>query len=137
MRAAFSRFGGNLGEAGSVSFQFSHSGVLSFPRTVGDFDAVFEAAIESGAQDVQEYDASYEILCDLTDFHRVSEALTAALGEPEKMGLEWVPTVMTPVTADKAETIMKLIDLLEDSDDVQSVFSNMEVDAATLKALEG
>ncbi len=137
VRAAFTKFGGNMGETNSVSFQFNHQGVIRYASEGLDFDKVFEAALEAGAEDVQEEEGVHEILCPLEELHAVSGALAAQLGDPTSSGIEWRPTVLSEVDEDKGETLLKLIDMLEDNDDVQSVFTNADFSDALLEKLKG
>jgi len=139
VRSIFSKNGGNLGETNSVSFMFTQVGEIAYTAGAGDFDTVFEAALEAGAQDVEQAEVGeepgYLILTDPDDFGAVSEALEQALGEPERSGLVWRPTTSSPLDENQAGTMMKLIDALEDSDDVQRVFSNFEVSDEVMEKL--
>ena len=127
VRATFSKHGGNLGETGSVSFMFDRVGQVAYPVAAGDADAVFEAALEAGADDVESSDEGHSIICGFEDLGDVAAALENALGEPESVGPIWKPQTMTPVDEDKASSLMKLIATLEDDDDVQNVYANFEV----------
>ena len=127
VRATFSKHGGNLGETGSVSFMFDRVGQVAYPVAAGDADAVFEAALEAGADDVESSDEGHSIICGFEDLGDVAAALEKALGEPESVGPIWKPQTMTPVDEDKASSLMKLIATLEDDDDVQNVYANFEV----------
>lgn len=127
VRATFSKHGGNLGETGSVSFMFDRVGQVAYPVAAGDADAVFEAALEAGADDVDSSDEGHSIICGFEDLGDVAAALEKVLGEPESVGPIWKPQTMTPVDEDKASSLMKLIATLEDDDDVQNVYANFEV----------
>lgn len=127
VRAAFSKHGGNMGETGSVSFMFDRVGEVSYPAGAGDADAVFEAAIEAGAEDVQSDDNGHIIICAFDELGEVSKALEAILGEPDSVRPVWKPQTTTVLEEDKASTMMKLLDALEDDDDVQNVYSNFEI----------
>ena len=127
VRATFSKHGGNLGETGSVAFMFDRVGQVVYPLAAGDSDAVFEAALEAGADDVETTDEGHTIMCGFEDLGDVASALETALGEPESVGPVWKPQTMTPVDEDKASSLMKLIATLEDDDDVQNVYANFEV----------
>ncbi len=137
VRAAFSKFGGNLGETGSVNFMFDRVGQIVYPADVASGDDMFEAALEAGAQDVQSSDDGHEVTCDPTDFNDVREGLEERFGSAESAGLTWRPQNTVALDEDGASTMLKLIDALEDSDDVQSVSSNFEIDDDVLERLAG
>ncbi len=126
VRSTFSKNGGNLGETGSVGFMFDRKGEVTYPVTAGDADAVFEAAIEAGAEDVESSEDGHVIWCADTDLNEVANALEAALGESESTKLVWKPTTTTELDLEGMQKLMKLIDALEDDDDVQRVTSNFE-----------
>ena len=134
VRSTFGKHGGNLGETGSVAFMFERKGQVSYPLSAGDSDTVMMAAIEAGAEDVEtnegdgdEDPGSHVIWCADTDLSEVSTALEASLGESESAKLVWRPTTTTELGLDDASKLMKLIEALEDDDDVQSVTSNVEI----------
>ena len=127
VRSAFSKHGGNLGETNSVSFMFDQIGEVIYPAEVASADEVFEAALEAGAADVASSDSTHEIICAPEDFGQVAEALDGKFGAPENAGLNWKPRTTVDLTTDTARTVLKLIDVLEDSDDVQRVATNFEV----------
>lgn len=127
VRSYFTKCNGNLGETGSVGFMFDRVGAIVFPAAKASADAIFEAALEAGASNVESNDTTHEITCEPDDFATVRDALETKFGEPESAGLIWKPNVMTEVGEDQAQSIMKLIDMLEDNDDVQSVTTNFEV----------
>ncbi len=127
VRAAFSKHGGNMGETGSVSFMFDRVGEVTYPADAGDADAVFEAAIEAGAEDVQSDENGHIIMCAFDELGDVSKALEAILGEPDGVRPMWKPQTTTALEEDKASTMMKLLDALDDDDDVQNVYSNFEI----------
>lgn len=128
LRAAFSKNGGALGETGSVAFSFNRVGLITYPLSVGDADKVLEAAIEAGAENVDTTDERHEITTPVEEFAAVRDALEATLGEAGESGLVWLPTTMTPLSdEDKARSLMKLIDVLEDNDDVQKVYTNADI----------
>ncbi len=127
VRAAFSKHGGNMGETGSVSFMFDRVGEVTYPADAGDADAMFEAAIEAGADDVQSDENGHIITCSFDDLGDVSKALEALMGEPESVRPVWKPQTTTQLEEDKASTMLKLLDALEDDDDVQNVYSNFEI----------
>ena len=127
VRSTFSKNGGVLGETGSVAFMFDRVGEIVYSADVGDADTVLEAAIEAGADDVQSDDESHTILCAFESLGEVSSALAETLGEAQSVNPVWKPQNETPVDEDKAETLMKLIGILEDDEDVQNVYSNFEI----------
>ncbi|MEO1732840.1 MAG: YebC/PmpR family DNA-binding transcriptional regulator [Pseudomonadota bacterium] len=126
VRSTFSKNGGNLGETGSVGFMFERKGEVTYPADVADADTVMMAAIEAGAEDVESSEDGHIIWCADTDFNDVSTALEAELGESESTKLIWKPTTTTELDLDGMQKLMKLIDALEDDDDVQRVTSNFE-----------
>jgi len=127
VRTAVSKNGGNLGASGSVSHGFDRMGLISYPATVGDAEKVFEAALEAGAEDVSSSEDGHEIWTAVADLHEVAKALEPVLGEPEGAKLAWRPQTMVAVNEDEAATLFKLIDTLDDDDDVQTVWGNYEV----------
>lgn len=127
VRSLFTKSGGNLAETGSVSFMFDRKGLVGYPASVGDSEAVMDAAIEAGADDVESSEDGHDIYCESTDLHEVSTALEAALGESESTKLVWKPQNLTDLDLEAAEKIMRLIDALEDDDDVQTVTANFEI----------
>ncbi|MES0881328.1 YebC/PmpR family DNA-binding transcriptional regulator [Roseibium sp. SCP14] len=135
IRSYFTKCGGSLGETGSVSFMFDRVGEIVYKPEAGEADAVLEAAIEAGAEDVQSDEAGHTIYTAFEDLNDVAKALEGALGEADSTKIIWKPQNLTPVDADKAQTLMKLIDMLEDDDDVQNVYSNFDVDEETMAAL--
>src|SRR4051794_21893612 len=135
VRAAFTKYGGHLGEPGSVSHIFHRVGEIVFGAKAGSADAVLEAAIEAGAEDVQSGADSHVITCRFEDLGNVAQQLEQKLGAPESIRAVWKPNVTTELGQEGAETIAKLIGALEDDDDVQNVFSNIEVDEAVLAKL--
>ncbi|WP_299380855.1 YebC/PmpR family DNA-binding transcriptional regulator [uncultured Kiloniella sp.] len=128
VRTAFSKLGGNLGETGSVSFMFDRVGSLTYPASVADADAMFEAAVEAGADNVESTDEDHEIICDPGDFADVRDALIEKFGPPTELGLQWKPQNTISLNEDQASTMLKLIDTLDDNDDVQNVSANFEID---------
>ena len=126
VRSTFGKNGGNLGETGSVGFMFERKGEITYPVSVGDHDAVFEAALEAGAEDVESDEEGHVVYCADTDLNEVSAAMDAALGESESAKLIWKPTTTTELGLEDMQKLMKLIDALEDDDDVQNVYANFE-----------
>ena len=135
VRTIFSKNGGNLGASGSVSHGFSRLGLISYPVTAGSADAVFEAAIEAGAEDVQSTDEGHEIWTAQEDLHEVAKALEAALGAPDSLKLAWRPQTEVAVDEADAGSLLKLIDALDDDDDVQTVWGNYDVSDAVMEKL--
>lgn len=135
VRAAFTKAGGAMGETGSVGFMFDRVGEILYPTEAGDADRVMEAAIEAGAEDVESTDEGHTILCAFEDIGDVSSALETDLGEAESVKAIWKPQTTTPVDEEKAQSVLRLVERLEDDDDVQNVYANFEVDEETLAKL--
>ena len=135
VRSYFTKNGGALGETGSVAFMFDRVGQISYPVAAGSADAVLEAAIEAGADDVRSDDEGHVVTCAFADLGEVAKALEQVLGEAETVKAVWQPQTMTALDEEKAATMVKLIGLLEDDDDVQSVYSNFEVSEQVLARL--
>ena len=127
VRSAFTKYGGNLGESNSVAFMFDRVGQLIYPVAAASADDMFEAALEAGADDVESAEESHEITCAPEDFNAVREALDTRFGAPEEAGLTWRPQNTIALDEDKAATLLKLLDVLDDNDDVQSVSANFEI----------
>ena len=123
VRSTFGKLGGNLGESGSVNFMFNRAGVLKFPVTAAKPDEMFEAALEAGADDVQSTEDGHIVICAHDALSTVRDDLTAKFGDGETK-LTWLPQTETLVTGDVAKTLLRLIDTLEDNDDVQFVYTN-------------
>ena len=136
VRSTFAKFGGNMGETGSVGFMFDRKGEVAYPPEVGDADTVMMAAIEAGAEDVDSSEEGHVIYCADTDLNDVSTALEAELGESDSTKLIWRPTTTTEMDLEGMEKLMKLIDALEDDDDVQRVTANFEASDEVMEALE-
>ncbi len=127
VRAAFSKHGGSLGETGSVSFMFDRIGSITYPAAVASGDEMFEAALEAGAEECLSDEATHEVQCAPDDFNEVREALEASLGAAEQAGLMWKPQNTIQIGEDQASTLFKLLEALDESDDVQRVSANFEV----------
>ncbi|WP_444464601.1 YebC/PmpR family DNA-binding transcriptional regulator [Rhodobacter capsulatus] len=127
VRSYFTKSGGNMGQTGSVSHGFDRVGEISYPASVGDADTVMMAALEAGADDVESDDEGHWIYCSVEALSEVSEALEKALGESTESKLIWKPQTTTEVDLETAQKLMKLIDALEDDDDVQTVTHNFDV----------
>jgi len=127
VRAAFTKFGGNLGETGSVGFMFDQIGLIEYAGDTADADAMFEAALEAGADDVDSSDDGHEITCAPDDLGSVRDSLEAKYGAPDAARLDWKPQNSIAVDEDKASSLLKLLDVLEDNDDVQRVAANFDI----------
>lgn len=135
LRTAFSKFGGSLGETNSVSFQFEQVGQVTYTSVALSYDCLFELIIEAGGEDLVEEEGLYQIFSQANDLHKVRDFLAKELGEPVSCKLIWRPLNLVKVEGETARSLLKLIDLLEDNDDVQSVFSNFDIDPQTLEGL--
>jgi YebC/PmpR family DNA-binding regulatory protein len=127
VRTAFAKNGGNLGASGAVSHGFERKGLIEYPASVGDEDKVLEAAIEAGADDVESGEEGHTVWTDMEALHEVAGALERVLGEPESVKLAWKPNLTVDVAEGDAPTLFKLVDALEDDDDVQTVWGNYTV----------
>ena len=137
VRAAFSKFGGSLGETGSVSFMFDKVGQIIYPAEDTTAEAMFEAALEAGAQDVETDDESHLVTTAPEDFNAAREKLEEIFGAPEEAQLTWVAQNTLDVNEDQARTLLKFIDTLEDNDDVQSLSFNFQISDEILTKLDG
>ena len=135
VRTIFSKNNGNLGAGGSVSHGFERLGLIEYPASAGDAEKVFEAAIEAGAEDVESDEAGHEIWTAVDDLHGVARALEPALGEAESVKLAWRAQTSVDVGEGDAEQLLKLVDTLEEDDDVQTVWGNYEVPEEVLEKL--
>jgi YebC/PmpR family DNA-binding regulatory protein len=127
VRSAFSKHGGTLGETNSVSFMFERKGVVRYPARVASADAMFEAALDAGADNVESDAQTHEATCAVEDFAAVRDGLEKRFGAPQEARLQWRPLNSIPVDADTAASLLKLLDVLEDNDDVQTVSANFDV----------
>jgi len=127
VRTIFGKNGGNLGESGSVSFMFDRVGQIAYPPAAGSDDAIMEAAIEAGAEDVESGEDGHLIFTAFEDLGAVIEALEKALGTPKGTAIVWRPKSGNPVSNDDSATLMKLLDALDDDDDVSNVYTNVEL----------
>jgi YebC/PmpR family DNA-binding regulatory protein len=127
VRTAFSKNGGNLGASGAVSHGFERLGLIEYPASAGDEEKVLEAAIEAGADDVESGEDGHSIWAGMESLHEVASALEQALGEAESVKLAWKPNLSVEVDEATAQTLFKLIDTLDDDDDVQTVWGNYDV----------
>jgi YebC/PmpR family DNA-binding regulatory protein len=137
VRSTFTKSGGNLAETGAVSFMFDRVGVVQFAPEVADADTVFEAAIEAGAEDVVSTSDGHEIYCEQGALADVTKALEGRFGEPRKSALVWRPQNTISVDDEAGEKLLRLMESLEDHDDVQNVFVNFEVSDALMQKMGG
>ncbi len=139
VRACFTKNGGQLGETGSVGFMFDRVGEIKYPASAGSEDKVMEAAIEAGAEDVtsdmEDDGDGHTILTAFEDLGDVAKALEEKLGEAESVNVIWKPQNQVPIDEEKGATMLKLMDALEDDDDVQNVYANFEIDDETMAKL--
>jgi YebC/PmpR family DNA-binding regulatory protein len=135
VRTVFGKNGGNLGETGSVSFMFERMGQITYPTAAGSEDAVMEAAIEAGAEDVESDEDGHVIYTGFGDLGEVVEALESLLGAAKSTGVMWKPKTMTPVGDADVALLMKLIEALDDDDDVQNVYTNADLTDEQLAGL--
>jgi YebC/PmpR family DNA-binding regulatory protein len=137
IRSYFTKSGGNLGETGSVSFMFDHTGLIEYDAGVASADDVLDAAIEAGADDVLSSDTGHEIFASHGTFREVAKALEAKFGEARKAALIWKPQNTIAVDDETGEKLLKLIDLLNEHDDVQNVYANFEISDALMAKMGG
>ena len=137
VRAAFSKNGGNMGETGSVAFMFDQLGEVRYPAAVADEEAMLEAAIEAGADDVISDDDAHVIYCARESLSDVAGALEERFDAPEAAAIVWRPQNTIDIDGDKAATLLKLLSALEESDDVQNVFANFEISDEEMERLAG
>lgn len=135
VRSTFTKYGGNLGETNSVGFMFDHIGQIMYPAGVADADSMFEAAAEAGAANVESSNDGHEVITETDDFASVKDALEAKFGEPEGAALVWKPNTMAEIDEDQASSVLKLIDALDDLDDVQTVHTNFNVSDEIMERL--
>ncbi|MEJ7777380.1 MAG: YebC/PmpR family DNA-binding transcriptional regulator [Sphingomicrobium sp.] len=135
VRTIFSKNGGNLGASGSVSHGFDRVGLIEYPGTAGDSEKVLDAAIEAGADDVESHEDGHQIWTSVETLHEVAKALEPMLGEADGAKLAWKPSTEVEVRGDDAASLMKLIDALEEDDDVQTVWGNYDVPDEELERL--
>jgi len=135
VRTAVSKNGGNLGASGSVSHAFDRMGLINYPASAGDAEKVFEAALDAGAEDVTSSDDGHEIWTEIGSLHEVAKALEPVLGEAEGAKLAWRPQTSIEVAEADAATLIKLIDALDEDDDVQTVWGNYEVSDEVMEKL--
>jgi YebC/PmpR family DNA-binding regulatory protein len=137
IRSFFTKSGGNLGETGSVSFMFDRTAIIEYDSSVASDDAMLDAAIEAGADDVISSENGHEVYASPENFRDVAKNLEAKFGEPRKAALTWKPQNTVAVDDETGEKLLKLMDLLNDHDDVQNVFANFEISDALMAKMGG
>ena len=135
VRSFFTKHGGNLAETGAVSFMFDRVGVVQYDAGKASADAMLDAAIEAGADDVSSTSAGHEVIASPENLQAVARALETKFGEPRKTGLVWRPQNSVPVDDEAGEKLLKLIESLEDNDDVQNVYANFEISDALIQRM--
>jgi YebC/PmpR family DNA-binding regulatory protein len=135
IRSAFNKFGGALGETNSVSFMFNRLGVVRYPTSATDAEAMLEAAIEAGADDAASDAEGHEVTVGIEGFFTVRDALEQKFGQPAEARIEWRPNMTIALDEDKAASVLKLLDVLEDDDDVQNVYANFEISEDVMQKL--
>ena len=135
LRTIFNKNGGALAETGAVAFQFERRGVIRYPVEVADADTMLEAAVEAGAEDAETADGYHEVTTAIEDFAAVRDALEARFGTAESAKLEWLPAATVDLDEERARDVLKLVDALDESDDVQNVYANFEVAEAVMQRL--
>jgi YebC/PmpR family DNA-binding regulatory protein len=135
VRACFNKHGGNMAETGSVSHQFSRVGMIQYDAEVAGPDVMFEAAVEAGADDVESDDNGHEITCAPDALHEVAKHMESQFGDPTSARLGWKPQISIPLGEDHAGTLFKLLEALDDNDDVQQVSANFDVEDDVLQKL--
>ncbi len=137
VRSYFTKSGGSLAETGAVSFMFDHVGVIEFPAKAASEDAMMEAAIEAGAEDVRSSADGHEVITSIESLREIAQALESKFGEPRKVSLVWKPQNTVGVDDEAGEKILRLVGMLEDNDDVQNVFANFEISDSLLAKFAG
>ncbi len=137
VRTAFTKNGGTMGETNSVAFNFSRVGLIKYPPEAGNEDKIMEAAIDAGAQDIESSEVGHDIYCEPDDLHDVQKSLEDRLGEPESARLDWRPLNTIGVSESDAQTLFGLLNALDDSDDVQHVAANFDIDDDVMARLGG
>jgi YebC/PmpR family DNA-binding regulatory protein len=135
VRSLFTKYGGNLGETGSVAFMFNRAGEISYKTGVASADQMLEAAIEAGADDVLSDEDGHVVYCAADSLGDVAAKLSQTLGEPDSSKVVWRPNMTTPLEEDRAEALVKLMASLDEEDDIQNVYSNFEVSNEVLSKL--
>jgi len=136
VRSAFTKSGGSLAETGAVAFMFDRVGVIAYPASVADADTMLEAAIEAGADDVSSGEDGHEIICAQDSYGEVAKALEARFGDPSRTGLIWKAQNTIAVDDETGEKLIRLVEVIEDQDDVQNVYVNFALSDALVAKLE-
>jgi len=137
VRAAFAKHGGALGETNAVSFLFNRLGLIRYSAAAASADDMLEAAIEAGAEDVESDAGWHEVTCAVEDFFAVRDVLEGRFGAPDSARLDWRPTTLVTLDEDRAAGLLKLLDVLEDNDDVQNVYANFDIPDGVMQSLSG
>ncbi|WP_449410703.1 YebC/PmpR family DNA-binding transcriptional regulator [Methylobacterium komagatae] len=137
VRSAFTKSGGSLAETGAVAFMFDRVGVIAYPASVADADTMLEAAIEAGADDVTSGEEGHEIICAQDSYGEVTKALEARFGDPTRTGLIWKAQNTVDVDDETGEKLIRLVEVIQDQDDVQNVYVNFALSPALMAKLEG
>ncbi len=135
VRNAFAKNGGNMGASGSVAHGFERKGLIEYPAGAGDEEKVLEAAIEAGADDVESSEVGHTVWTEMEALHEVAKALEAVLGEAESVKLAWKPNLTVALDEKDATTLLKMVDMLDDDDDVQTVWGNYEISDEVMEKL--
>lgn len=135
VRAAFTKHGGSLGETGSAAHLFDRVGAIHYPADAATADEMLEGAIDAGADDCESAAGGHDVYCAPDALYDVREVLAARFGEPESAELIWKPQALVPVGEDEADLLFKLLEALDESDDVQQVYANYEIDDAVMQKL--
>ena len=135
VRSIFSKFGGNLGETGAVSFNFDKLGAIEFDAGKGTADEMLEAAIDAGGDDVETSEDGHVVYCNPDELHQVGKVLEGRFGEPRAMQILWRPKSEVPIDEETGQKLLRMIDALEESDDVQQVYANFDVAEDVLQKL--
>lgn len=135
VRTCFNKNGGNMGESGSVAFMFQQVGIITYPAATASEEAIFEAALEAGAENVESDEEVHEVTCAMESFSEVRDALAEKFGDADSAKLGWKAGNNTPLDEEKAATLMRLVEVLEDNDDVQEVYHNAEIADDVLEKL--
>jgi YebC/PmpR family DNA-binding regulatory protein len=135
VRSAFQKNGGSMGETGSVAYQFDRVGSIHYPAQAADADAMLEAVIEAGGDDCVSGPDGHQIICETAALHEVAAALEARFGPPQSTALIWKPRLTVAVGAEEASVLLKMLGALDESDDVQNIYANYEIDDAIMEQL--
>src|ERR671916_798232 len=135
LRATFGKHGGQLAETNAVAFQFERKGVVRYPAAATGADAMLEAAVEASAEDVDSDEEAHEVTTSVEDFFAVRDALERRFGTAEVAKVEWLPTATLDLDEERAREVLRLVDALDDNDDVQGVYANFEVSEAVMRRL--